>query len=1835
MRYLAVALAGCICLGAAREAHAQKPAPKPLSVAEAVRLLRDNDAMYRSAEKRRAVVAAFQAVPAGQRPQAVAQLLPLVGQVPGRGAGVLRQSFLALGDAGIAPLADLLKDAQRWRGVLDVLPFYRERALPVLLPLLESKDDALRIRGALALERTIGPPARLGNTDRSLAALPALTNALRDASPEVAVAAARALAAMGRRAKESVGALADALKAPRADLRAAAARALERIGAEAADAAPALTAALSDKAPAVRRAAAGALGAIGPQAVGSLRALGMLLRDENLSVAVRAEVAAAMGQVGAGRAEEAVALLMEGCRSREDAVCIHAARSAAGIGAAAAKPLEAALKDRSPRTRRFAAFALAKIGPAAKGSAPALEAVLRDRDPLVRRNAAEALGRIGATASVPRLLALLKDADVRVRLAAADAVRRLGAAGENVQAALKAMREDLARRNISRREPERGTEGGEDDFLVGGPLAGVPLPLFPTQHGEPPGHPGCIPALTEKAIKENPDREYGPLNTPFTPCGQSPQRQLYPGSVEHWRAYWFKYCPVRSLFDKQSQVKNWVAPDLPGADPTQVEQYAAPIYWVPRWGAHRRTGYKEKPVPVVRMKVGAPVLSLDCGTLTPGAYVVRLVAAVPTEQMKYFRRDLFIRMRVNDGPRGETTTYVRRAGYTDAFYSMCELFFNVPATRRISVQIEVAEGSRVDLLVHNVSLDDCLAGVERRAVKTGTRFHKNIVRLEAIRQKRPDPRRRRPDLLAEERDLRDRWLWESFPPPNAQGNRPYRFPRTVREGTDKLDKREVARQYGTWRAVMKLGLAYTLDDLRNHRPLPDPYPFKDNGTALTFPDPNDPTKGAWLAPIADVIRDFYWHYPTSFHASVLQWERTGDESYARDAALALARWAYAFPLLVSQEAYLDNLIAEYGHVGRAGRFQRRSTTCRFYRWYTQYAMEELDDYDLLYPFIENNWELAASVGRYVPWVRTPRDVIKLIDTHLVQHTAKRVLRYQWFTGEMKIARLAAVLGDNRLTDPWMQWLFSRTFVYPLPPSGIQDLMITGCTREGTEYIASTSYAGGENALPKAAALLDYIRAGGNPKYDLSDPNRYPKPSATCYWLLERLIGGLNDIRIGDVCGPDKFYGRMFSGLDQASYWGWKWTKDPRFAYLRKHYFGRKDFSDAEWAVILKAAEQVKRPPWLDLPSRALPQWAAILESGRQHDDYRFRRALMIRTGMGWGHHHNDGLDLQVYMHGVMMTCDGGQRPSYSRPGDRSTRMHNLVEVDGLSGRGGEWLGHSWTRTLSDAEGAKYVLCEATAPRNHPNVKLYQRQTALLDVDEGKGSRPLSPDACRPGARLPADVVTPNAYIFDVFRVAGGKRHTYAFHANLSETVTHNLVNPVPIEKASQKDRDYVSRMAGERLAGDAPEHLQIDWRIKPGQVQADLRPNRPEPGPYVTRLHVLGQRGARVLRGSLNCTQWGYQIPMAFVQRRGPDEDKPDAPGELESAFAAIIEPYVGEPFIENLDLLDVADNETDAQRAVAVAVRTKNDHADLCFADGRPDKVRRVRSQAGDVRIAAEFAYLSRDADGLRQASLTGGTLLRTPEVTLKPAAREYTGKVARVDYWKKTLWLDTVDYWKKTLWLDTPWPALSGRPTIFEIGVGNHWTVYTALEVRPEARGARVRLQRGADFYLARVKEIDPKTNTVYCNLGFGTGPGGGDTPAPGIDRHWVASNEEATKFWRAEYLGGDRSTNRFGFRLTGPPAKMADFGRTRGFRLWEYGVGDTARHSTYASLRRVRAGVFRIEADVDVLVGLKGKALDFSADGTTWKPLAVRQVGDRVEVAVPLDRLRPAGYGFLRVR
>jgi hypothetical protein len=61
-------------------------------------------------------------------------------------------------------------------------------------------------------------------------------------------------------------------------------------------------------------------------------------------------------------------------------------------------------------------------------------------------------------------------------------------------------------------------------------------------------------------------------------------------------------------------------------------------------------------------------------------------------------------------------------------------------------------------------------------------------------------------------------------------------------------------------------------------------------------------------------------------------------------------------------------------------------------------------------------------------------------------------------------------------------------------------------------------------------------------------------------------------------------------------------------------------------------------------------------------------------------------------------------------------------------------------------------------------------------------------------------------------------------------------------------------------------------------------------------------------------------------------------------------------------------------------------------------------------VEVTGEFAFVSRDAEGIASASLTGGTRLKTPGWTLSTDASNYRAKITRIDYPSRILTLDRV---------------------------------------------------------------------------------------------------------------------------------------------------------------------------------------------------------------------------------
>jgi hypothetical protein len=223
-----------------------------------------------------------------------------------------------------------------------------------------------------------------------------------------------------------------------------------------------------------------------------------------------------------------------------------------------------------------------------------------------------------------------------------------------------------------------------------------------------------------------------------------------------------------------------------------------------------------------------------------------------------------------------------------------------------------------------------------------------------------------------------------------------------------------------------------------------------------------------------------------------------------------------------------------------------------------------------------------------------------------------------------------------------------------------------------------------------------------------------------------------------------------------------------------------------------------------------------------------------------------------------------------------------------------------------------------------------------------------------------------------------------------------------------------------------------------------------------TKLHLLGAKGLRVLKADVlqtKCAEaenikknWvpplaGYRWTCLYARNTASQQP-------LESAFVGIIEPYLGEPYIASAELLDVSANEADALRALAIEVHLKSGRTDFIFADGRADRLRQI----GSRKASGEYAFLSTDAQGFRQASLAGGTLLQTPEITLSLARSCYLGKVTEINLPGQAVVLDST------------WPCSLPGQTIAISGPDRAVNSTLAKAAEQTPAGSRLALTRDA---------------------------------------------------------------------------------------------------------------------------------------------------------------------------
>lgn len=1218
-----------------------------------------------------------------------------------------------------------------------------------------------------------------------------------------------------------------------------------------------------------------------------------------------------------------------------------------------------------------------------------------------------------------------------------------------------------------------------------------------------------------------------------------PQFLPYPGSVEHVRHHLVRYLPPYPRYNHHTLARNFVLKDHPSTRERCVDHHE-PVYYHTQWGRRIETSGRRGPFRVYPWRPGES-LALDLGRLEPRMmYAIRVVGAVAEDVQRPLDVQHIFRLEINDRPDGRESTYILRGRASDNFYEVVNLMFHCIDDRELRARVTLLPESDGALLAYNVDVHNVFGECARRAGKKEATLSRGGPRAAPVED-------------ADGRVRRDDALWHSLPPINIHFDN--RGGRSVSGGFDFV--RYGKDQDRPFR-ISKGETHYTWRDLAEHRELPGTgdrgYGVRRGDTIHSF------TGYAAFQRYQAVGRRL---------AGLCEEYEGGNPQAGRDAAFLLARLVYQYP------AVKPNNCLEFAAGGQPRHPLRRygpgSDAPGGWSGFEPHQLARY--YDRLFPLIEGNEELAAAVGRHVPWVRSSDDLRFLFDVYAVQYAANEILHWRFFydhgTAEMLVG-LAVIQNDNEISEPWMEFIFTRGWEYPQTIAGLVDNVVTNTTRDGASNIGSAFYAT-PAGLAAAKLTEDYIAHGGLARYALlADFERFPKSEAGRTFDRAITIAAGHNIGIGDVGGPSTRFGRVK-------------TPDP------------------------------------SQRSRILPDWAAVLEGGTQHDDFRFRRAAAVTLAVGAGHAHADTLDLRMCAHGSIMSGDLGQRPNYGRPRHQRSYVHNVVEVDGTGTARGDWDGYAWIRSFFPAEGAQYLLAESSPPSSHPNVELFRRHVAMVNVDEGSGED-RSTDPSDP------DVVTPSTYLVDMFRVSGGRRHTYCFHGCADEGFSINARNKRFLaEDGSSPEERYMSAFRYERYFRDevsgmdrsrwAPQQefdpdRDRQWAADPAGevVQATWRLDRPcerrmlgGGGGAVTtprkhmRLHLFDQSGARILHGivvdkqdaAASClTRRHTSGRCIFVQR---DHDE-----EADAVFVALWEPYAGEPFIAGRRLLEVAGNESDARRATAVEVLTTDGQRHVTFTDGRPGSRRRVE---GGITVASEYAFVGSDATGLRHVAMVGGDLLDAGRIRIEAPAREHRGRVVEIDLQRRRLRVRGLPGWKHL------------RGGHLECGNDEHLTTLQVSAVEPEEDGTvTLACREGLEIMRARVIAADRDAGIVTTNIAM--------LRRRGRDAGLVATGEDLEKRWRVRFLGGDRHEG-FRFRLEGAPVTPADFPVMGRFSVWELGVGDTVSFKTGVSLRRTEPGVWSVQATAPFRVALGGD-IEASTDGRTWK-------------AVPTGELLGPGAGM----
>ncbi len=421
------------------------------------------------------------------------------------------------------------------------------------------------------------------------------------------------------------------------------------------------------------------------------------------------------------------------------------------------------------------------------------------------------------------------------------------------------------------------------------------------------------------------------------------------------------------------------------------------------------------------------------------------------------------------------------------------------------------------------------------------------------------------------------------------------------------------------------------------------------------------------------------------------------------------------------------------------------------------------------------------------------------------------------------------------------------------------------------------------------------------------------------------------------------------------------------------------------------------------------------------------QALLLRFGPSLVHGHLDDLNINYFARGYELTYDLGYDlgSTHTQVGwARQTASHNLVVVDessqynARSGSGGS------LHLLTDTPDVKAIEASSEISYAALGVSLYRRTNALI---------------AGPGG----------SYLLDIFRVRGGKQHDYLFHAPSPEAAFDGV----------RLGEEQPGSLAGADIAWGEKQLNDGDmdgypnkpyWAPPPGNGYGFLcRPRHGQPEANWSASYDIGQDATVRF---LSAPQPGTEVITAVAPGIYPHHPKARyllerRKGEnLESEFAAVIEPSGGKPAVESIERVALSGPEGEIP-AVALTIRRSDGAVDFVYSSG--DEIE--RSWDGGT-AAGRFVHARVKGGKAQSLAMTGASGLQAFGVSVKPEEASWHGRVT------------ALDYDKNTVTLNAPLPAgeaLKGQIIAFSNPRYTRSTSYRIAKVEKAGTGCVVHLE------------------------------------------------------------------------------------------------------------------------------------------------------------------------------